>query len=440
MDLKLVEQESYPIGSYDVVSSATATGNYNVVIATGKYTILARPVTFRISDADSQYGDEDAPLNYTLDDSSPYSLIEGDEFSVALTREEGKLPKEGGYAITGAIFNPNYETTIIPGTYTIKPRAISIIVYDQEGTSASQLSKKEYRVVRTKGQGSAILRGDDLKIQVVAKEEIGETPGEYVLTASYNEELAHLYEVKIIEAKFVLRLTTRITVSNKIYSKLYDGVPYVFDIIVSSGATPQVTVDGIFVENAFTEAGIYNITIMAPVVGDYAEPEPYRFTFEIRPIELIAEQGGVLFSLTKEGGFGADETLDVHQTQELVLSGENYANEIDSAYSIYILKGEERIPLDEYAKDEKVTLKVKLTDELQQVGVSTWFMDKDSNVLHTIHEPDENGFVEVEVENGMHVLFVAEREEAMPLLIVGCSMGLAFIILFLFYLFRKKAI
>lgn len=440
LDLKLVEQESYPIGSYDVVSSATATGNYNVVIATGKYTILARPVTFRISDADSQYGDEDAPLNYTLDASSPSSLIEGDEFSVALTREEGKLPKEGGYAITGAIFNPNYETTIIPGTYTIKPRAISIIVYDQEGTSASQLSKKEYRVVRTKGQGSAILRGDDLKIQVVAKEEIGDVPGEYALTASYNEELAHLYEVKIVEAKFVLRLATRITVSNKIYSKLYDGVPYVFDIIVSSGAMPQVTVDGIFVENAFTEAGIYNITIMAPVVGDYAEPEPYRFTFEIRPIELLAEQGGVLFSLTKEGGFGADETLDVHQTQELVLSGENYANEIDSAYSIYILKGEERIPLDEYAKDEKVTLKVKLTDELQQVGVSTWFMDNDSNVLHTIHEPDENGFVEVEVENGMHVLFVAERDEAMPLLIVGCSMGLAFVILFLFYLFRKKAI
>ena len=440
LDLKLVEQESYPIGSYDVVSSATATGNYNVVIATGKYTVLARPVTFRIGDADSQYGDEDAPLKYTLDESSPYSLIEGDEFSVALTREEGKLPKEGGYAITGAIFNPNYETTIIPGTYTIKPRAISIIVYDQEGTSASQLSKKEYRVVRTKGQGSAILRGDDLKIQVVAKEEIGETPGEYVLTASYNEELKDLYEVKIVEAKFILRLATRITVSNKIYSKLYDGVPYVFDIIVSSGATPQVTVDGIFVENAFTEAGIYNITIIAPVVGDYAEPEPYRFTLEIRPVELIAEQGGVLFSLTKEGGFGADEILDVHQTQELVLSGENYANEIDSAYSIYILKGEERIPLNEYAKDEKVTLKVKLTEELQQVGVSTWFMDNDSNVLHTINEPDENGFIEVEMENGMHVLFVAEREEAMPLLIVGCAMGLAFIILFLFYLFRKKAI
>ncbi len=440
LDLKLVEKESYPIGSYDVVSSATATGNYNVVIATGKYTILARPVTFRINDTGSQYGDEDAPLSYELDASSPYSLIEGDEFSVTLVREEGSLPKEGGYAITGAIFNPNYETTIIPGRYTVAPRAISIIVYDQEGTSASQLSKKEYRVVRTKGQGSAILRGDDLKIQVVAKEEIGSTPGEYVLTASYNEELKDLYEVKIVEAKFILRLATRITVSNKINSKLYDGVPYVFDIIVSSGATPQVTVDGIYVENAFTETGIYNITIIAPVIGDYAEPEPYRFTLEIRPVELIAEQGGVLFSLTKEGGFGADEILDVHQTQELVLSGENYANEIASAYSIYILKGEERIPLDVYAKNERVTLKVKLTEELQQIGVSTWFMDKDSNVLHTIHEPDENGFVEVEMENGMHVLFVAEREEAMPLLIIGCAMGLAFIILFLFYLFRKKAI
>ena len=60
--------------------------------------------------------------------------------------------------------------------------------------------------------------------------------------------------------------------------------------------------------------------------------------------------------------------------------------------------------------------------------------------MNNWEETDENGFVEVEIENGMHVLFVAERQEATPILIVGSSMGLAFIILFLFYLFRRKAI
>ena len=440
LDLKLEPKDSYPIGHYQLVADTTSSGNYNIVVAKGSYDVLPRPVTFRIEDKESQYGDEDVPLSYVLDESSPYSILEGDLFTASLVREEGKLPKEGGYAIMGAITNPNYKATVIPGKYNVVPRAISIIVYDQEGTNASHLSKKEYRVVRTKGQGSAILRGDDLKIQVVAKDEIGDVPGVYALTASYNEELAHLYEVKIVEAKFTLRIETRITVTNKIFSKLYDGVPYSFDIIVSSGATPQVTVDGIFRDNAFTEVGIYEITIIAPVIGDYAEPDPYRFTFEIRPIELVAEQGGVIFTISKEGGFGADETLDVHQTQELVLSGDNYTSEIDSAYSIYVVRGEERIPLNEYAENEKVTLKVKLSEELQQIGVSTWFMDNDGGVLHTVQETDENGFVEVEIENGMHVLFVAERQEAMPILIVGCSMGLAFIILFLFYLFRRKAI
>ena len=96
--------------------------------------------------------------------------------------------------------------------------------------------------------------------------------------------------------------------------------------------------------------------------------------------------------------------------------------------------------MNEYAENEKVTLKVKLSEELQQIGVSTWFMDNDGGVLHTAQETDENGFVEVEIENGMHVLFVAERQEAMPILIVGSSRGLAFFILFLFYLFRRKAI
>ena len=438
LDLKLEPKDSYPIGVYQLVATTTASGNYNVTVARGTYTILPRPVTFRANNQFSEYGDEDAELTYSPDPTSPYEPLENDVFTVALTREEGKIP--GKYAITGTIVNPNYAVTLLTrpeddshGTYTILPRKITIVLYNQEGTKASQISKKGYKV------SGGILRGDDLDIKVVPVDEIGSTPGEYQLTASYNENPN--YDVTVKGAIFTLRLATKISVSNLIYTKLYDGVPYVFDAEVSSGAEPVFTVNGIFVENSFTEVGIYEIAITAPIVGDYAEPEQFTFTFEIRPTELIVEQAGITFILSKESGFGADETLDVHQTQEIVLSGENYTQEIDSAYTIYIVKGDERIPLEEYAQGEKVSLKIKLSDELQNLGVSTWFMDSEENVLHAVDEPSEDGFVEVALDGGsMHILFVAERGEAMPLLIIGCAMGLAFVILFFFYLFRKKAL
>ncbi|MBR3685270.1 MAG: hypothetical protein IKL86_03255 [Clostridia bacterium] len=438
LDLKLEPKDSYPIGVYQLVATTTSSGNYNVTVARGSYTILPRPVTFRADNHFSEYGDEDAELTYSIDSSSPYKPLENDVFTVALTREEGKIP--GKYAITGTIVNPNYAVTLLTrpeddshGTYTVLPRKITIVLYNQEGTKASQISKKGYKV------SGGILRGDDLDIKVVPVDEIDSTPGEYQLTASYNENPN--YDVTVKGAIFTLRLATKISVSNLIYTKLYDGVAYVFDAKVSSGAEPVFTVNGIFVENSFTEVGIYEIAITAPIVGDYAEPEQFTFTFEIRPTELIVEQAGITFILSKESGFGADETLDVHQTQEIVLSGENYTQEIDSAYTIYIVKGEERIPLEEYAQGEKVSLKIKLSDELQNLGVSTWFMDSEENVLHAVDAPSEDGFVEVALEGGsMHILFVAERGEAMPLLIIGCAMGLAFVILFFFYLFRKKAL
>ena len=438
LDLKLEPKDSYPIGVYQLVATTTSSGNYNVTVARGTYTILPRPVTFRADNQFSEYGDEDAELTYSPDPSSPYEPLENDVFTAALTREEGKIP--GKYAITGTIVNPNYAVTLLTrpeddshGTYTVLPRKITIVLYNQEGTKASQISKKGYKV------SGGILRGDDLDIKVVPVDEIGSTPGEYQLTASYNENPN--YDVTVKGAIFTLRLATKISVSNLIYTKLYDGIPYVFDAKVSSGAEPVFTVNGIFVENSFTEVGIYEIAITAPIVGDYAEPEQFTFTFEIRPTELIVEQAGITFILSKESGFGADETLDVHQTQEIVLSGENYTQEIDSAYTIYIVKGEERIPLEEYAQGEKVSLKIKLSDELQNLGVSTWFMDSEENVLHAVDDPSEDGFVEVALDGGsMHILFVAERGEAMPLLIIGCAMGLAFVILFFFYLFRKKAL
>jgi len=425
LDLQLEPKESYPIGIYKLVASTTSSGNYNITVAAGTYEIIPRPITVTVDDKEGQYGDEDLPLTFKVTEGA---LIGEDTLKAALTRQEGRTP--GEYIISGSVVNPNYAVTIISGKYTITPRKITIEVFNQEGTSASALSKRAYKTF------GKILKGDNLNIQVVG--EIGTTPGEYAITASYNDNPN--YEIVVKPGIFTLMKAAKINVKNPIYTKLYDGVPYVFDVEVSSGATPVFSIGGIYVENAFTEVGVYELDITAGKMGEFAEPDTYRITFEIRPTELATEKDGIHFIVSTEEGFGATETLEVEYDVGIGLSGGDYTSKVNAAFTLYIVNGEERTSLEEYMQGKEVHVKIKLSEELTEVGAETWFMDNESNVLHEISAPDENGYVEVELTAGQHVVFVTPREEAAPILVVAGGMGIIFLCMAFFFLFRKKFI
>ena len=425
LKLELEPKESYPIGVYKLVANTTSSGNYNVTIAKGSYTILPRPITVTIDNKTSQYGDTDVPYTFQV---TAGELVQGDVLNAALVRQEGKVP--GEYTISGTVVNPNYVVTVNTGIYTITPRVITVEVFNQEGTSAKQINKRAYKTF------GKIMRGDNLNIQVVG--EVGDVPGEYVLSATYTDNPN--YEVIIKEGIFTLRKVAKISVANPFVYKLYDGVPYVFDVEVSSGATPIFSLDGIYVENSFTEVGVYNLSINAEVIGDYASPEPYRITFEIRPTELVAEKDGVIVKVVKEDGFGAEETLDIQQDLSVTLNGKDYTSKIDTAFTIYVVNGEERTPLEEYMQGEEVHIKVKLNEQLTEIGAETWFVDSNSNVLHEASLPDADGYVEVTLADGNHVLFVTARDEAAPILVVGSGMAAIFLAMGFFFLFRKKFI
>ena len=425
LDLQLEPKESYPIGIYKLVASTTSSGNYNITVAAGTYEIIPRPITVTVDDKEGQYGDEDLPLTFKVTEGA---LIGEDTLKATLTRQEGRTP--GEYIISGSVVNPNYAVTIISGKYTITPRKITIEVFNQEGTSASALSKRAYKTF------GKILKGDNLNIQVVG--EIGTTPGEYAITASYNDNPN--YEIVVKPGIFTLMKAAKINVKNPIYTKLYDGVPYVFDVEVSSGATPVFSIGGIYVENAFTEVGVYELDITAGKMGEFAEPDTYRITFEIRPTELATEKDGIHFIVSTEEGFGATETLEVEYDVGIGLSGGDYTSKVNAAFTLYIVNGEERTSLEEYMQGKEVHVKIKLSEELTEMGAETWFMDGGSNVLHEVEAPDENGYIEVNLTTGQHVVFVTAREEAAPLLIVAGGMGIIFLCMAFFFLFRKKFI
>ena len=89
---------------------------------------------------------------------------------------------------------------------------------------------------------------------------------------------------------------------------------------------------------------------------------------------------------------------------------------------------------------EEVHIKVKLNEQLTEIGAETWFVDSNSNVLHEASIPDADGYVEVTLADGNHVLFVTARDEAAPILVVGSGMAAIFLAMGFFFLFRKKFI
>ncbi len=424
ISVSLESRESYPVGTYSLVATSGESGNYNVTVASGSYTILPRPTEIRIENKTAQYGDAQVPYTYVAT-----NAVEGDTFNANIVRVAGK--DIGDYVISGTFVNPNYNvTSVTNGVYTIVPRNITIVVANQEGTSQNDISKKGYHVTGN------IVRGDDLGIRVEGT--IGTEPGEYPLTATYKENAN--YNVTVTEGIFTLRLVSVIKVRNYRSEKLYDGMPYVFDVSVSSGAIPQFSIEGLEVENSFTEVGVYEITISAPVKDNYAAPESYIFTFEIRPTVLSAEIDGIMFKVEKADGFRAVEHLVAERNEDTTLSGQDYTSKITAAYTLYIQNGEDKTLIQEYFGQEEISVKIKLSEELQNVGVSTWFRDHEINVLEQVEEPDDDGYVSVSLAGVNNVVFVTDRTEATPILVVGVGMGFAFIVLMFFFIFRKKAL
>ena len=435
VELKLEPKDKYEVGEH-AIAGAISSGNYIVTIAptSDKYKIIPRPITVTAVDRESQYGDELLPLEYTVNEGG---LVYGDTLAgnLATAVDNRKL---GEYPITEGdlrMRNANYSITFVDGTYSIVKRSITIIVKAQEGTSLSKINKKGYEI-----RGSKILKGDNLDIQVLLDGEGGTEPGRYPLTATYTENENYDVALDLTNAFYTLMRVTTIRVHNIFTSKLYDGIPYVFDVDVSSGAEPIFKVDGIFVENSFTEVGVYNLSISASANGDYAEPDTYRFTFEIRPTELNTEVDGISFKVSAPDGFGALDKLVAEHDPSVTLSGDDYTSKVNTAFIIYVERDGEKVPLEEYMEGKEVHIKIKMSEELTEIGANVWLMDGNQNVLHEGIMPDEEGYVEVSVTEGKHVVFVTARDEATPILIVASGMGFIFLVMAFFFLFRKKFI
>ncbi|KRK64639.1 hypothetical protein FC72_GL002047 [Companilactobacillus tucceti DSM 20183] len=132
--------------------------NYNVTFKAGKFSITKKPVTVIAEDSSKNYGDKDPELKLT--DESSDVLVKGDKLSdlgVKLSRVDGS--DVGTYAITGTVNSANYDVTVTPGTFTIKPASASVKVNDSKMTYGDKPS-----FLATPSVGKTTFSQDDFEI------------------------------------------------------------------------------------------------------------------------------------------------------------------------------------------------------------------------------------------------------------------------------------
>ncbi|WP_225755191.1 S-layer family protein [Actinotalea sp. Marseille-Q4924] len=129
----LLRTDGEDVGVYDIqLGSLSAGPNYDLTFVDTDLTITPRAIQVTAADATKTYGDDDPGLAYTV--TSGELVRDGDGFTGSLTRDAGS--NVGAYAITGGTLSAggNYDLTVVPGTLTVTPRAITVTADDKGKT------------------------------------------------------------------------------------------------------------------------------------------------------------------------------------------------------------------------------------------------------------------------------------------------------------------
>ena len=117
------------VGTYlinaTVDGTATVNDNYTILRTPGLLTINPKAVTITADDLAKTYGDADPTLTATVT-----GAVNGETLDYSLGRDPGEDAGDYDIVVTPGT-NPNYTVTVVSGTLTINPKAVTITVDDQ---------------------------------------------------------------------------------------------------------------------------------------------------------------------------------------------------------------------------------------------------------------------------------------------------------------------
>jgi hypothetical protein len=237
------------VGTYDINQNSLAlNANYTLTYIPTLFTIEPKAITVTANTASKIYGEADPILNYSI---TSGSLVNGDEFTGALTRENGE--NVGNYSITQntLALDSNYDLTYIANDLTITERSITVTVIGKSKQYGDTDPELTYEITSGSLAGNDAFSGSLNRVS-------GETTGTYDIqqnTLSLNNN----YSLTFIPNK--LTITHRpinVTIDSK--SKLYGESDPELTYAITSGSLVNGDVFTGVIERVVGEnVGNYNI-------------------------------------------------------------------------------------------------------------------------------------------------------------------------------------
>jgi hypothetical protein len=129
-----------PVGNYPIVATVTAGGNtnlanYAITNTSGTLTITQTPLTITVLDASRQYGQANPSFSstttVTLNGVTKIGTLNGDAITITYSTAATITSPVGTYAINATASGApagNYLITIVPGTLTVTPAVLTVVV------------------------------------------------------------------------------------------------------------------------------------------------------------------------------------------------------------------------------------------------------------------------------------------------------------------------
>lgn len=417
------------VGNYVVTLGNLSEENpdYIIEFAEGaenvSYTVVQRPVTLTIDDAETVYGEALKELTMVI---GGMGLATGEtDFAVTLQKSDPDNVHVGKYVIDLAdgydTDNPNYAITVNEGKYTIVPRPITVHLLDQADDwnkdGIYTVDQKAYDVI----EGN-VVSGDNLGI--VISSEIGKQKRKYPITAvSTNPNYAVTFND---DATFEVRkFRADIEVPSLTLEFIYSGEAFSIEATLNSGAEIVYTWEfggTIYHDNAFVEVGRYVVTLSAGETEDYYAPENVTVNLTIKRETLITEESGIEIVVDNEGGFNPEVELEVEKMDQ----NDKDLNEVISGNETIVRAF--NITTSDESSDETTTITVRVPEALKDLETVKVLVKQDGVYSVRMLNVD-NGYVTIESAESVSAFAFVKEEASVNYLMIILIGGAALIII-----------
>lgn len=396
------------------------------------YTVVQRPVTLTIDDAETVYGEALKELTMVI---GGMGLATGEtDFAVTLQKSDPDNRDVGEYVIYlkegYADENPNYAITVNEGKYTIVPRPINVHLLDQAADwnkdGIYTVDQKAYDVIE-----GGVVSGDDLGI--VISSEIGKQKRKYPITAvSTNPNYAVTFND---DATFEVRkFRADIEVPSLTLEFIYSGEAFSIEATLNSGAEIVYTWEfggTIYHDNAFVEVGRYVVTLSAGETEDYYAPENVTVNLTIKREALVTEESGIEIVVDNEGGFNPEVELEVEKMDQ----NDKDLNEVISGNETIVRAF--NITTSDESSDETTTITVRVPEALKDLETVKVLVKQDGVYSVRMLNVD-NGYVTIESAESVSAFAFVKEEASVNYLMIILIGGAALIIIVSTVMFMLK--